>query len=209
MITTPKVEDSGAGDGAKPGRGLSRVVGLAAGALSFLFPLIALLLARPFGALAVVVGLIVVLVLRVATGLGKKAPSELTWAALAGAGLLAAASAINADLAMRIYPVLMSAAMLTAFGLSLARPPSMIERFARIMEPDLPEAGVRYTRGVTWVWCGFFIVNGAIGLWTALGASLETWALYNGLISYLLMGALLGGEFLVRGMMRARERQTP
>lgn len=189
----------------KTKRGLSDLLGLVAGVVSFLFPLIALLLARPFGATAVVIGLIALLVLRAATGLGKKTPSELTWAALAGAGLLAAASAFDAHLAMRLYPVLMSGAMLTAFALSLAKPPSMIERFARIMEPDLPEAGVRYTRRVTWVWCGFFVLNGAIALWTALGASMEIWALYNGLISYLLMGALLGAEFLVRGALRARE----
>lgn len=189
----------------KAKRGLSDLLGLIAGVVSFLFPLIALLLARPFGATAVVIGLIAVLVLRAATGLGKKTPSELTWAALAGAGLLAVVTMVNADLAMRVYPVLMSGAMLTAFALSLARPPSMIERFARIMEPDLPDAGVRYTRKVTWVWCGFFVLNGAIALWTALGASVEIWAIYNGLLSYLLMGALLGGEFLVRGALRARE----
>lgn len=80
----------------------------------------------------------------------------------------------------------------------------MIERFARLHEPDLPESGVRYTRKVTFVWCAFFILNGAAALWTALQASLELWALYNGLIAYVLMGALLGGEFLVRGFVRKR-----
>jgi len=32
----------------------------------------------------------------------------------------------------------------------------------------------------------------------AVAAPLEWWALYTGLIFYLLMGALLGGEFVVR-----------
>ena len=76
-----------------------------------------------------------------------------------------------------------------------------------MLEPDLPEAGVRYTRTVTWVWCGFFAVNAGIALWTALATSLETWALYNGLISYGLMGLLLGGELLVRGPVRRQEER--
>ena len=44
----------------------------------------------------------------------------------------------------------------------------------------------------------FFIVNGAIALWTALAASDATWALYNGLIAYGLMGAMFAGEWLLR-----------
>lgn len=180
-------------------------LGLALGALSFFFPLIALLLARPLGAVWVVVGLIAVLALRWLTGLGRNTPAATSWAALGAAGALGVITAVNADLAMRLYPVLMNAAMLIAFGLTLAKPPSMIERFARLVEPDLPESGVRYTRKVTWVWCAFFVVNGGVALWTALAASLETWALYNGLIAYVLMGLLLGGEFLVRGVVRKRE----
>ena len=35
-------------------------------------------------------------------------------------------------------------------------------------------------------------------LWTALAASDATWALYNGLIAYLLIGALVLGERLLR-----------
>jgi len=33
---------------------------------------------------------------------------------------------------------------------------------------------------------------------TARFASLQTWTLYNGLIAYLLMGVLFGGEWLLR-----------
>jgi len=41
-------------------------------------------------------------------------------------------------------------------------------------------------------------------LWTALYASHATWALYNGLVAYLLMGALFAGEWWVRQRVRAR-----
>jgi len=111
---------------------------------------------------------------------------------------------------MRLYPLFMNVAMLAAFAHTLWKPPSMIERFARLVEPNLPEAGVRYTRKVTWVWCAFLAGNGLAALWTALYASLEVWALYNGLIAYVLMGTLFGVELLVRAAVKrasAREAQ--
>lgn len=104
----------------------------------------------------------------------------------------------NSETLLRLYPAAVSAGMLALFGLSLHYPPSMVERFARLSEPDLPPAGVRYTRRVTQVWCAFFIANGSVATYTALHANRETWALYNGFIAYLLMGALFAGEWLVR-----------
>lgn len=95
------------------------------------------------------------------------------------------------------YPVLMNLLMLIVFASSLRWPPSVIERLARISEPDLPAEGVAYTRKVTAVWCGFFVFNGACA-WYTINAGVEVWTLYNGLISYLLMGLLLAGEYLVR-----------
>ena len=99
---------------------------------------------------------------------------------------------------LRFYPVLMSAAMLALFAWSLRQPQSIIERVARVVYDDFPPEAVRYTRRVTAVWCGFFVVNGLIALWTAVAASWATWTLYNGLISYGLMGLLFVGEYAVR-----------
>jgi len=130
---------------------------------------------------------------------------EPVWiAAAAGALLLAAVSmAGNAALPLKLYPVLVSAALLAVFGISLWRPPSVIERLARLREPALPPAAVAYTRKVTLLWCGFFIVNGSIALVTALWASDALWALYTGLLSYIAMGTLFAGEWLVRQRVRA------
>jgi uncharacterized membrane protein len=104
----------------------------------------------------------------------------------------------NSETLLRLYPVAMNLGMLLLFGLSLRKSPSMIERFARLHEPDLPPAGVHYTYRVTQVWCVFFIANGTLAAWTALYASRDAWALYNGLIAYVLMGVLFSGEWLVR-----------
>lgn len=115
-------------------------------------------------------------------------------------GLVFAGFAIwrNDFVSLRFYPVLVNAVMLLIFAGSLFYPPSIVERLARLQQPDLPPQGVCYTRRVTQVWCGFFIINGSIALATALWSSFAAWSLYNGLIAYLLMGLLFAGEYLIR-----------
>lgn len=126
------------------------------------------------------------------------------WAAL-GTGLLAAwATLSNAPLPLKLYPALVNGALLLGFGLSLRFGQPVAERLARLQEPDLPPVAVAYTRRVTQVWCGFFVVNGSLALATALWASERVWALYNGLIAYVLIGTLFAAEWLVRQRVKAR-----
>ncbi|MCO8060052.1 MULTISPECIES: hypothetical protein [Acinetobacter] len=99
---------------------------------------------------------------------------------------------------LKLYPVFMSLGALFIFAGTLIKPPSMIERFARLVEPELPSEGVRWTYQVTKVWCVFFGINAVIALITVFFAPMEIWVLYNGLISYLLMGILLIAEFILR-----------
>jgi uncharacterized membrane protein len=100
------------------------------------------------------------------------------------------------------YPVVVNAVLLLLFAASLYRPPPIIERLARLTEPDLPEAGVRYTRKVTQVWCLFFFLNGTFALYTCLSGNIALWTLYNGAISYLLIGALMAIEWIIRKRIR-------
>ena len=105
---------------------------------------------------------------------------------------------LRAQVALRAYPVLVNLGLLSLFGLSLRRGPSAIERLARLRHPDLDEKGVLYTAGVTKVWCAFFALNAAAAAAVGLWGDDAQWALYNGLIAYLLMGLLFGAEWLVR-----------
>ena len=124
------------------------------------------------------------------------------WSAAAALALAAFAIGANALLPLKLYPVFVNGAFLAAFGWSLVHGPSMVERFARLREPDLPPAAVAYTRRVTQAWCLFFIANGAIALGTALFAPEAVWSLYTGVVSYVLMGLMFGGEYLLRQRMR-------
>jgi uncharacterized membrane protein len=120
------------------------------------------------------------------------------WSAAAALALAACAIAANAVLPLKLYPVLVNGALLAAFGASLLSGQSMVERLARLREPDLPPAAVGYTRRVTQAWCLFFLANGAVALGTALFAHENVWSLYTGVVSYVLMGLMFGGEYLLR-----------
>ncbi|WP_159566264.1 hypothetical protein [Budvicia diplopodorum] len=100
------------------------------------------------------------------------------------------------------YPVVVSALLLVLFSHSLFNPPPIVERLARLTEPDLSEEGVRYTRKVTQVWCLFFMINGSIALFTCLHGDISLWTLYNGAISYFLMGILMCTEWIIRKTQR-------
>jgi uncharacterized membrane protein len=104
----------------------------------------------------------------------------------------------------KIYPVLVSLALLAVFTFSLVKVPTVIFRIASLKEKSFREEGPgrdraeSYCRKVTVVWCAFFVVNGSIALFTALWASPIAWTIYNGFISYILIGVLFVGEMIVR-----------
>ncbi|OTG67378.1 septation protein IspZ [Acinetobacter silvestris] len=119
----------------------------------------------------------------------------LTWFAILCGGL---SLLLNNQAWLKMYPVCMSVGAFLIFASTLIKPPSMIERFARLAEPNLPESGVIWTRKVTIVWCFFFVMNALVALATVLFAPMHVWVIYNGFISYVLMGILLLGEFILR-----------
>lgn len=117
----------------------------------------------------------------------------LTLAALVGIG--AAAQEPRFFLAL---PVIVNLGLLANFAASLRGPVSLVERFARLQEPDLPPGGPAYCRRVTVVWCWFFVANAAASASLALWGQVEWWALYTGLVAYLLIGVLFTVEYVVR-----------
>lgn len=166
------------------------------GLLTLLYPLAVYFGVNYFEPWKIACMLIVLLIIRLFISYSEKHWSR----PLLFAGVLYCGFAIwnNDFITLRFYPALVNAVMLAVFSSSLLTSQTVIERIARLQHPDLPPEGVRYTRRVTQVWCVFFIFNGGIALVTALWSSLEVWSLYNGLIAYLLIGALLGGEYIVR-----------
>lgn len=143
------------------------------------------------------------LLLALAVGRAITAQQKFWWMVAAGTALLCVASVLRGDaLAVKLYPVLVNMVLLGVFAYSLWQPPTVVERLARLQEPNLPASGVQYTRRVTQVWCVFFLINGAIAAYTAACASDAQWALYNGAIAYVLMGCVMAVEWCVRQRVR-------
>jgi uncharacterized membrane protein len=146
-------------------------------------------------------GLLVVLLIRIRTTLQhlfSAFPRPYLFIML-GLGLLLCSVLVSNDpLLLRLYPAAMNAGVWLLFTLSLRYPPSMVEIFARMQQPDLPLQAVAYTRNVTRVWSVFLLLNTCFSLYTALYASKAFWAWYNGFFTYLAMGALFAGEWLFR-----------
>ncbi|WP_374439639.1 COG4648 family protein [Pseudomonas panipatensis] len=143
-------------------------------------------------------------VLWFARSLGPAQRPGQRWMALAALGFCLLLWIVNEPHLLRWYPVLISGLLLGLFAFSLRFGPPLVERLARLREPDLPANAVRYTRQVTWAWVVFFLLNGLIAASLTLWAPLDWWTLYNGLLSYLLMGALFAGEWLVRQRVRGQ-----
>lgn len=135
----------------------------------------------------------------------KAARWQLIFTVTIGVILAALTSIYNSAEFLKWYPVGLNIAFFIIFTNSVIYPPSVIESIARLVpNKDFPPSAVIYTRRVTMVWAAFFVLNGIISAWTVLYASMEVWTLYNGLISYIAVGALLGGEVLVRKIVKPR-----
>lgn len=122
---------------------------------------------------------------------------------LAGGLFLLTAALINQIDWLLAYPVFVSLLFFCVFSFSLFYPPSVVERLARLEDPDLPPKGVVYTRKVTLVWSVFFLANASISLLTVWHGDPWLWSLYNGCVSYVLMGLLMAAEMTVRRKVKA------
>jgi len=114
----------------------------------------------------------------------------------------------NAGL-LKLYPVIINLSLLTSFCYTLFHGPSMIYRFAILRDKSIPdspdnEAIKSYCINVTRIWCVFFVLNAFVAALTAFLADEMIWGLYNGFISYILIGALMVGEYLYRKIKLSR-----
>lgn len=117
---------------------------------------------------------------------------------LALAGLVGLGAALAEPRFYLALPVLVNLTLLANFAASLRGPVSLVERYARLQEPELPEGGPAYCRKVTVAWCWFFVANAAACAGLAAAAPVSWWALYTGILAYILVGFGFTLEFLVR-----------
>ncbi|WGE91021.1 hypothetical protein [Actinobacillus genomosp. 1] len=96
------------------------------------------------------------------------------------------------------YPVAINIFMLMIFGSSLWAKQTVIEKFARLQDPNLPAEAIAYTRKVTQVWCAVFILNITVTVLLICLKRVDAWAIYTGVIAYIIMAIVMVGEWLIR-----------
>lgn len=102
------------------------------------------------------------------------------------------------EVILKLSPLLVYSSLFYIFFRSL-KGTSLIERFARLdFQDEFPPGIADYCRKLTIVWTLFFAANIAWCVWLAIRGDDATWVLYNSLIVYLLIGALMLGEYFWR-----------
>jgi uncharacterized membrane protein len=97
-----------------------------------------------------------------------------------------------------LYPVVVNVVLLFVFALSLYRQQTIVEKIARLRDPKFSDLEIPYARKVTLAWVIFFTINGCAAFVTVLIEDKFYWSIYNGAISYVLMGLMFAGEFYCR-----------
>lgn len=188
---------------ASSGRGrLPLVLRILIGAAFVLYPLIvwyALSHGSPRTAATVALCLALPVVLVRLRGKDPRAIGSLALLPFVTVFALALGALLNHAGFVLAVPAVVNAVLLAAFWSTLRRESvPMIERFARLQLANPTPDQVRWCRAWTRIWCLFFVVNGVTAAVLALWAPLEWWAIYNGGIAYIGIGALLAIEWTLR-----------
>ena len=117
--------------------------------------------------------------------------------------------ALNSVQPLLLVPVVINATLLVAFGATLWDGPPLIERFARLQHADLTPAEVSWCRTWTKHWSAFFAINVVVAGSLGLLGRLHAWAVYNGLLTYIVMGGFFVGEYSVRKYRFGRYNSHP
>jgi uncharacterized membrane protein len=107
------------------------------------------------------------------------------------------AAIVGRTQALLYYPVLINALLCLSFSLSLRAENPILLRIVRSRGITVSAHAERYLIRLTAVWAFFFALNAVVALWTTT-TTLKTWTLYNGLISYVLVGTLMLCEWFYR-----------
>ena len=104
---------------------------------------------------------------------------------------------------VKFYPVCANLTVFLVFFGSLFSKETVIQKFAKMIDGELSENALKYTRNLTYIWCVLTFFNFVVSLITVF-LSEEVWALFNGLISYILIGTLFFVEYIIRTILKKK-----
>jgi uncharacterized membrane protein len=113
-------------------------------------------------------------------------------------------------LVLKMYPALADVTYIVIFVTSLYIPPPLVCYFIEIFDKSIkgkiePKIFDEYCRMATIVWIIFFVFDGIISVLTVFFVSDLIWGIYNGGITYVIMGLIFVGEFVAVKLIAKRK----
>lgn len=105
---------------------------------------------------------------------------------------------------LKFYPPICNFFFFLMFFLSLFTKETVIQKIAKTIEGELSVKQKNYTRKLTYVWCIFTFFNFIISVITVYMTD-NIWMIYNGFISYILVGTLFVSEFILRTVLKKKK----
>lgn len=106
--------------------------------------------------------------------------------------------AANSQIAIKLYPVLISSFVASLFVISLLGEENLCEKMARLRGKTISPVAKIYTRKLSIIWAAVLYTNAIIALYLAMFASTQAWAIYSGLLSYVILGFFILAEIIYR-----------
>lgn len=103
----------------------------------------------------------------------------------------------NQEIFLKLYPVLMNACVCGIFALSLRKTPVITQIAQKMCKKPLEKHQLIYTKHATQAWAIFMFINTIISFITIF-LSTKIWTVYNGFISYILIGIMMLCEYTIR-----------
>jgi uncharacterized membrane protein len=131
-------------------------------------------------------------------------------AILCGIGIICLIT--KSSLTLKIYPALADLIYFVIMGTSIFIPPPVVFYFINMFDKTIkdhvdPGFFERYCRNTAIIWCVFFVFDGIVSLVTVFWVSDHAdliWGIYNGGITYALMGLIFVGEYFILKMIEKK-----
>lgn len=98
---------------------------------------------------------------------------------------------------LKYYPATIDFLFFIVFFSSIFQKETVIQKIAKVMEPDIKPKALVYTRNLTYIWALFMFINFVIAFLTIF-TSEKVWIFYNGFLSYFLVGIIFIVEYIIR-----------
>lgn len=105
--------------------------------------------------------------------------------------------------ALKLYPVCVNFGIFLIFFSSIFSEETIIQKFAKMIDGELSKIELDYTRNLTYIWSLFLFIQFIISVITVF-CSDRIWIIYNGCISYILLGTFFTVEYIVRIFFKKR-----